>query len=176
MQGREGTQRVSQATTIYVMCLNTDGMANTIKESGFDGVALQITKPARSAGFVEETAEGKATRLPEVRVHAFDHLLVVVDREAVQNDAAAELVVTAIKYTQTVYRALDATVQLAGHGYQVQLPPARDAGFRVDDKAACHPSEGIICISKDDGTKAGRDAAKTAREIVRVRDNQVYSQ
>lgn len=55
-------------------------MGNSIKRSG-EGLALQITEDARSAGLVEENNEGEATRLAEVRVHSFDDLLLVVDRD-----------------------------------------------------------------------------------------------
>ena len=53
-------------------------MVNEIKQSGTDGLALQVTKPARSAGLVEENSDGEATSLADVRVYAFDHLLLVL--------------------------------------------------------------------------------------------------
>lgn len=145
---------------------------NQIKPSGVDGLALQVTKPARSAGLVEETQDGKATLLAEVRVYAFDHLLLVVSRDAVPAEYVAELVAGAAQDTQSIHRALDATIQIAGNGYQVQLPPARDAGFTDDDAAPCHPAPDIIAISLDDGTSAGADAARLAGDIVTERKEQ----
>lgn len=115
-------------------------MANQIKSSGAAGLALQITKPARSAGLVEENADGDAVSLADVRVYAFDHLLLVVDRERVSTEHIAELVIAATRDTSSIYRAMDATVQIAGHGYQVQLPPAQDAGFAKGDRAPTHPA------------------------------------
>lgn len=69
---------------------------------------------------------------------------------------------------------MDATVQIARHGYQVQLPPATDAGFTEGDRAPSHPAPGILVISKDDGTSAGADAARLAQDIVTIRNEQVY--
>src|SRR6056297_1959134 len=102
-------------------------MVNTIKQSGTEGLALQITRPARSANLVEEDSNGEPTELAEVLVYAFDHLLLVVDSERVQTAQRAELVASAARDTCSIYRAMGAAVQIAGHGYQVQLPPARDA-------------------------------------------------
>lgn len=154
----------------------TMGKPNCIKESGVDGVALQITKPARSAGLIEETADDVTTKLANVRVFAFNHLLLVIDRERVDRQNTAELVIIATKYTKSIYQSMNATVQIAGNGYQVQLPPASDAGFEIDDDPACHPSQNLICISKDDGTSAALDAVHAAREIVSKREDQVYNQ
>jgi hypothetical protein len=50
-------------------------MANQIKSSGAAGAALQVTKPARAAGLVEEDEEGETTYLSEVRVFAFEYPL-----------------------------------------------------------------------------------------------------
>ncbi len=147
-------------------------MANRIKSSGAAGLALQITKPARSSGLVEEDADGEATSLSDVRVYAFDHLLLVVDTNSVSTAHTTELVIAAAKDTKSVYRALKATVQIAGHGYQVQLPPAEDAGFTEGDRAPCHTASGMIAISRDDGTSAGADAARLARDLVTIRNEQ----
>ena len=148
-------------------------MSNKIKTSGADGFALQVTKPARSAGLVEEDSEGDATYLAEVRVFAFDHLLLVVDRSQVRAEHTAELVTAAAQDTKTVYRAMDATLQIAGNGYQVQLPPAVDAGFDEGDRAPCHPARGVIVISRDDGTSAGTNAARLAKDLVTIRTEQI---
>ena len=148
-------------------------MVNEIKHSGADGLALQITKPARSAGLVEENSEGEATSLADVRVYAFDHLLLVIDIDAVATEDITELVVAAARDTKSIHRAMDATVQIAGHGYQVQLPPATDAGFTEGDQAPCHPAPGLLVISKDNGTSVGSDVARLAQDIVTLRKEQI---
>ena len=104
-------------------------MPNSIKDSG-DGLTLQVTKPARSAGLIQEDAEGKATYRAEVRVHSFDNVLLVVDRDRMDSRHIAELVAALVRDTKSVYQAIDATVKIAGHGYQVQLPPLRMLGSR----------------------------------------------
>lgn len=157
----------------YRLALGTNGVVNQIKTSGTAGFALQITKPARAAGLVDEDDNGDATFLADVRVFAFDHLLLVVDLEAVATEHITELVIAAARDTDSVYRALDATVQIAGHGYQVQLPPADDAGFEEGDRAPCHPAPGLVVISRDDGTSAGADAARLARDLISIRKEQI---
>jgi hypothetical protein len=148
-------------------------MVNQIKESGTEGLALQITKPARAAELVEENSEGESTYRADVRVYAFDHLLLVVDVDKVPTRHTAELVASASRDTKSIYRAMDASVQIAGNGYQVQLPPARDAGFQEGDRAPCHTGRGILIITKDDGTSAAADATRLARDIVTIRTEQV---
>jgi hypothetical protein len=148
-------------------------MANRIKSSGADGLALQVTKSARSAGLVEEDSEGDATYLADVRVFAFDHLLLVIDRTQVRTDDTAELVVAAAQDTKSMYRGIDATVQIAGNGYQVQLPPAVDAGFSEGDRAPCHSAPGVLTISRDDGTSVGTDSARLSKDVVTIRREQI---
>ncbi|ELY37806.1 hypothetical protein [Natronorubrum tibetense] len=148
-------------------------MANRIKSSGAAGLALQVTNPARASGLVDENAEGEATSLADVRVYAFDHLLLVVDLGAVPMADVSELVVAAARDTSSVHRAMDATVQIAGNGYQIQLPPAEDAGFNEGDQAPCYPAPGVIVISIDDGTSAGADAGRLARDLVTIREGQI---
>ncbi len=147
-------------------------MANKIKSSGEDGLALQVTKPARSAGLVEEDDEGEATFLAKVRVFSFDSLLLVVELDSLSTEEAAELVVSATQDTKSIYRAMDATMQIAGNGYQVQLPPAEDAGFDEGDRASCQVAPGILLISKD-GDTVGRDASRLADDLVTIRREQV---
>ncbi len=151
-------------------------MVNQIKASGTEGVALQITRPARAAGLVEETSDGEATYLGTVRVYAFDQLLLAVDTDAVSPKETAELVASAARDTDSIYRAMDASVQIAGNGYQLQLPPARDAGFEIGDRAPCHPAPGLLVISRDDATSAGADAVRLARDLVTIRRDQTSSQ
>lgn len=147
-------------------------MANKIKSSGEDGFALQVTKPARSAGLVEEDDEGEATFLAKVRVFSFDSLLLVVGLESLSTEEITELVVSATQDTKSIYRAMDATMQIAGNGYQVQLPPAEDAGFDESDRAPCQAAPGILLISKH-GDTVGRDASRLADDLVTIRREQV---
>ena len=148
-------------------------MANQIKSSGAAGAALQVTKPARAAGLVEEDEDGEATYLAEVRVFAFDQLLLVVDHEAVPTAHTTELVVAAAQDTDSIYRAMDASVQIAGNGYQVQLPPAADASFREGDTAPCQAARGVLVISQYDGTGKGADSARLAADLVTLRNEQL---
>ena len=71
--------------------------------------------------------------------------------------------------TDSIYRAMDAGIQIAGNGYQVQLPPASDAGFTQGDRALCHPAPGVLVISTDDGTPAGADGVRLAADLVALR-------
>ena len=123
-------------------------MANSIKESG-GGLALQVTGPAREAGLVEEDADGDATRLSGVYVYGFDGLLVVVDAERVSTAERAEIVSTATTATDSIHRGEAATVEVAGNGYQVQLPGAESAGFDVGDTAPVVLSDGLLVIHGD---------------------------
>lgn len=149
-------------------------MANQIKSSGADGLALQVTKPARSGGFVEEDDDGDATSLAdEVRVFAFDSLLLVIDLNAVSTAQTSELVAAATRDTESIYRAMDASVQIAGHGYQVQLPPAEDAGFSEDDRAPCSSAPGLLLIARDDSTSTGAAASRLAQDIATLRREQI---
>jgi hypothetical protein len=147
-------------------------MANQIKSSGADGFALQVTKPARAAELVEEDEDGEATYLANVRVFAFDQLLLVIDRETVATEHTTELVVAAAQDTDSVYRAMDASVQIAGNGYQIQLPPAEDAGFRKGDTAPCQSARGVLVILRDAGTAAGAAADRIAGDLIAIRREQ----
>ena len=102
-------------------------MANSLKSSA-GGVALQVTKPARAAGLVEEDAEGDATHLAGVYVYGFDDLLLVVDAERVKSEERAELIATAASDSGSIHRGEAASVEIAGNGYQVQLRQASRSG------------------------------------------------
>lgn len=147
-------------------------MANAIKESG-DGVALQITKPAREAGLVEETddSDGKtATYRATTRVHAFDGLLLVVDVDEVDPENEADLVATAARDTSSVYRTMKATVQIAGHGYQLQLPTATDAGFQKGDTPATVTAPGMLILAGSRKQAAGESRpTRVAEDLEAIR-------
>ena len=143
-------------------------MANSIKPSG-EGVALQVTKQVRSAGMVDETPNGDATRRAEVRVFAFDDLLLIVDLENVATAEIVELVMSAADDSDSIYRAMDALVKHGGEGYQVQLPNAADAGFRQGDAAPCASSPGILIITKH----GSPDAERIKKDLLLIRGEQV---
>lgn len=148
-------------------------MVNQIKSSGEDGLALQVTKPARSAGLVEEDENGKATLLAKVRIFSFDSFLLVAGLDAVSTDLVTELVVSAARDTRSIYRAMDATMQIAGNGYQVQLPPAGDAGFQEGDRAPCRAAPGILLISKSGDPSLGNKTSRLVDDLVTIRSEQV---
>lgn len=143
-------------------------MANSIKTAGADGMALQITIPARAAGLVEEDSDGTATYRADVRVYSFDDVLLVVDREKMNKEHVAELVASVARDTGSVYQAVDASVHIAGHGYKVYLPVARDAGFDVGDRAPAHSAPNLIVITKQD-----RDGTRLAEDVATLRRGQV---
>lgn len=68
-------------------------MANQIKQSS-NGLAFQITNPARTAGLVEEDEDGNPERRADVRVFAFHGLLLFTDTDRVDGDNGAELAAT----------------------------------------------------------------------------------
>lgn len=148
-------------------------MANALKQSG-DGLALQITKPARAAGLIEETddVDGKtATYRAHTRIHAFAGLLLVVDTENVQDREEAELVAAAARDTKTAYRTGEATVQIAGHGYQLQLPTATDAELRKGDTPAVTTAPGVLIIASDDLDTEVRPT-RVAEDLATIRHDQ----
>jgi len=141
-------------------------MANSIKLSGEDGLALQVTKPARSAGLVEENGEGDATYLASVRVYSFEDLLVVASRDTdhLKTEAVAELVASTTRDTASVYQAINASVHISGNGYQVQLPPAEDAGFYQGDTAPVKSLPGLLLIYCDRSQRLADDLASLRRD------------
>ncbi|SEJ39138.1 hypothetical protein SAMN05444271_1711 [Halohasta litchfieldiae] len=145
---------------------------NSIKRSGVGGVALQITKDARTSGLVDETQDGDTTHRAEVRVYAFNDLLLVVDLDKVSDEHIAALVARGATQTNSIHQAVDARVMHSGNGYCVQLPPADDAGFSVGDPAGSHPAPGLIVISKGKGPGADQ-AARLASDLVDERRAQV---
>ncbi|GKZ15379.1 hypothetical protein [Haladaptatus sp. T7] len=139
-------------------------MPNTIKRSG-DGLALQVTKPARAAELVEE-ADDEPTRLADIRVFAFDGLLLVVDLDRITDENIVELATSAALDTVSIHRVANASLQIAGNGYQVQLPGAADAGFHVGDRAPCTPAPNLLVIAADESGRVAADIATIRREQV----------
>lgn len=145
-------------------------MPNKIKASA-DGLALQITKPARTANLAEERPDGEARRLSSVLVYAVDDALIVMDREAMDVEERSELVASAARDTRSVYRGVHAEVTISGKGYKVQLPNAADAGFREGDRAPTRTADRLLVI-----TDGSRDANRLGRDLVTIRQEQVSSQ
>ena len=142
-------------------------MANSIKKSA-GGLALQITKEARKAGLVVEDSEGTATRRAEVYVYGFDNLLLLIDSENVAVSHRAELGAAAARDSSSIHRGEVATVEIAGNGYQIQLPSCRDAGFEVGDSAPAAVGEGVIVVHN--GSKR-----RLAEDLLSIRTEQVSS-
>ncbi|SIR66770.1 hypothetical protein SAMN05421858_3235 [Haladaptatus litoreus] len=139
-------------------------MPNTIKQSG-DGLALQVTKPARAAGLVEEI-DDETTRLADIHVFAFDGLLLVVDIDRIADENIVELVTSAALDTVSIHRVANASVQIAGNGYQVQLPGAADARFHAGDRAPCTPAPNLLVIAAEGSERVAADMATIRREQV----------
>ena len=139
-------------------------MPNKIKRSG-DGLALQVTKPARAAGLVEET-DDEPTRLGNIRVFAFDGLLLVVDIDRITDENIVELVTSAALDTVSIHRVANASLQIAGNGYQVQLPGAADAGFHVGNRGPCTPAPNLLVIAAEESGRVAADIATIRREQV----------
>ena len=142
-------------------------MANSIKNSG-GGLALQVTNPAREAGFVDESPDGDATRLAEVYVYGFENLLLVVDAERVSTVDRAALVASAARDTDSIYEGARAELEVAGNGYQVQLPGCRTAGFEPGTRAPVITAAGALIIH--DGTNP-----RLASDLATIRGEQVSS-
>ena len=139
-------------------------MANSIKQSA-GGQALQVTKPARDAGLVEENSDGDATRLADVWVYAFDGLLLVVDAVRVTAADRAELVAAAAGDTDSIYGGEQAGLSIAGNGYQVQLPGSPAGGFTPGDTAPVSSAAGVLAIQQ-------RDGQRLAGDIITLRNEQ----
>lgn len=145
-------------------------MANSFKRPS-DGLALQITRSARSAGFVEENDEGEPTRLATVRIHAVDGLLLVVDVERVSEAAEADLHATAIRDTDSSFTSIEGSVGQSGHGYQVQVSNAPDAGFEEGDTPGVTTAPGILILSGEAGD--GGSTGRLADDLATIRRQQL---
>ena len=139
-------------------------MPNKIKRSG-DGLALQVTKPARAAGLVGE-ADDNPSRFANIRVFAFDGLLLVVDIDRITDENIVELATSAALDTVSIHRVANASLQIAGNGYQVQLPGAADAGFHVGDQAPCTPAPNLLVIAVEGSERVAADIVTIRREQV----------
>jgi len=140
-------------------------MANSIKASG-GGLALQITTPARDAGLVEEDTKNRATYRADVVVYGFDDLLLVVDDDRVSMADRAELVATAVRDAESIHRGATASIEIAGNGYQVQLPGCRAAGFHEGDRSPAVARQGVLFIHDGDQRRLVQDLAAIREEQI----------
>jgi hypothetical protein len=136
---------------------------NSIKSSG-GGLALQVTKPARQAELVTEASDGNATRLADVLVYGFDNLLLVVDADQVSVSDRAELVSTIARDTNSIHEGQAASLEIAGNGYQVQLPGCRAAGFQEGTSAPTVTRSGVLLIHDETAGRLARDVATIRKE------------
>jgi len=93
-----------------------------------DGLALQVTTPVRSAGLVEEDADGETTSRSDVVAYGFDDLIIVLDRdtERVPMGDRAELVALAASETESIHCGIDTRIRHSGNVSRVQLPATGD--------------------------------------------------
>lgn len=138
-------------------------MPNVLTNDGH-GLALQVTREARTAGLVEEDGEETSYRA-DVLVYAFEEVLLVCDRDTDRVSMAdrIELVEILANSTGTIYRGAHGSVQHSGNGYRVHLPPAQDAGFAAGDSIPAHPAPGILLIAPIDGDVPTRDILSIRR-------------
>jgi len=141
-------------------------MVNSIKESG-GGLALQVTKEARKAGLVREGSNGDVSRLAGVYVYAFDDLLMVID-QSVSMGYRADLISAAAGDTESMHTGYPASIEIAGNGYQVQLPGSQEAGFNVGDDGHVRAKDGVLFVH--DGTMG-----RLIDDLYAIRDEQVSS-
>ena len=85
---------------------------------------------------VTEDSDGTATCRGEVYVYMFDDLLLVIDSENVTVSHCVELVTAAANDTSSIHHGGLATVEIAGNGYQVQLPGCQNSGFGLQSSSA----------------------------------------
>lgn len=153
-------------------------MPNSFKRAGgSDYLALQVTRPVRQAQLVDEqppedtdadTNPPYPTYRAPVRSHAFDGVMLALDRDRIPNWAQAELVAQAITETQSVFRAIHSTVIIQGEGYMLQLPHAAEAGFQEGDPAPVKTAPNLLVIHEQ-----SEQATQVAENVVSLRQDQV---
>lgn len=142
---------------------------NSLKRAHGDRAdyALQITEAARSAGLVRD--DGETEHLAECYVAAVHRLLIVVDVEVAARERT-ELIHAA---SDRLYRVVRSQIIPSGHGYQIGLPNARDAGFEVGDDAPVAVGDGLLVIQRADAVpEAGAPPATRAASLVALREEQ----
>ena len=119
-------------------------MGNTINKK--KGLSFTLTKPAKKAGLVsgEDQPEGH-----HVRVYGFDQYIIVAGIDDITDENLSEIIVTAIEYTKTAYSATDNKISKVGHGWAVQLAPAKNAGFEADDELEAKVAPGLVLLKRE---------------------------
>lgn len=138
-------------------------MPNQLTNTG-DGLVLQVTKPARSAGFVEEDANDDTTHRASVVAYGFDDAILVIDRDTdrVPMGDRAGLVVLAASETDLIHRGTNTRIQHSGNGYRVQVPPA-GTGFDTGDGLPSQAALGLLVMAPLDADVDPRRLLETRR-------------
>jgi len=159
-------------------------MGNTVKTEGDSGaLALQITRSARAADLVEESTkqdgEKEVTvvdRMAPLRTYAFDGFVLAVDRERVSDEHIVDLVTSVAEHTGTIYQSSKVKVQRSGHGFQIPVNIARDAGWEEKHAIGTYPATGVLGLGlgeksddgdDDDDDKKAKEKKKVDRQTVR---------
>ena len=100
---------------IQQLALGTTGDAGC-HQTERGGSAPRVTKPARTAGLVEENADGEPTQRAEVLVFAFDRERRAVDIDRASVGDRAGLVASAARDTKRISQAGSASIQTASNG------------------------------------------------------------
>ena len=148
----------------YIIVTNeANDMPNQLTTAG-DGLALQVTGPARSAGLVEEDADGTTTHRAAVVAYGFDDYILVIDRDTDRVPMAdrVELVTRAAAETESIHRGIDTKIQHSGNGYRVQVPTA-GTGFAAGDGLPCHAAPGLLVMAPLDAPVRPRRLLETRR-------------
>ena len=146
-----------------IVTYEADDMPNQLTTAG-DGLALQVTDPARSAGLVEEDADGTATHRSAVVAYGFDECILVIDRDTDRVPMAdrVELVTQAAADTESIHRGIDTKIQHSGNGYRVQVP-ATGTGLAAGDGLPCHAAPGLLVMVPLDAEIRPRRLLETRR-------------
>jgi hypothetical protein len=99
----------------------------------------------------------------EVIAWGFDGLIVVIGRW-VDMGYRADLVSKAAGYTESIYGGHEVAITQAGHGYQVNLPVAKSAGFEVGDDAPVVTADRLMIIHDGTQGQIAEDLATIRRE------------
>ena len=137
---------------------------NSIKKGGGDDVRLQVTIPARESGLIDDSDRA------EVIAWGFDGLILVIGRW-VHMGYRADLVSKAAGYTDSIHGGHKVAITPAGHGYQVNLPVAKSAGFEVGDDAPVVTADRLLIIHDGTQRQIAEDLATFRREQLRDGDD-----
>jgi hypothetical protein len=141
-------------------------MQNDVKRPA-DKMALQITKPARKAQFVDEDSEDNPVRLADTYTYAFDNLMLVFDENRVSVAKRAELVKSTAGDSKSIYTGVRGKVSQSGHGYQIQLIGGEQAGFAVGQTITMSTAYGVIALyDKTETARLAKDIIAQAEELI----------